>query len=285
MDVQLGRFHQVDPMSEIAHNWTPYRYAFNNPLRFIDPSGMTEEESNSTEGESVEDFVMNIFNDAPSGRSDYNSDGECTCGCPGKPPCKEEKEGEKEEQNSQNSSLYNLYSNPWTAYGLTTGIAENYGAPNAKFIFRKNIIPIFNEAGKKIAALVVYGKPGIVALQYTRSGLKVLGPTLAGFDAAANIYFYNLDNENKISGSRLTYRLGSNAAGIISGYLYGGPVGIAVGGALYGAELLYDFKMDQNQRMGENYKLTPSWNKVNSANDLQRLLNPKTWFSGMNLNK
>jgi cell wall-associated NlpC family hydrolase len=34
----------VDPLAEKTPAWTPYRYAFNNPLRYIDQKGMTEEE-------------------------------------------------------------------------------------------------------------------------------------------------------------------------------------------------------------------------------------------------
>ncbi len=41
-DPALGRFHTLDPLGELTYSWTPYRYGFNNPLRFIDPNGMSE---------------------------------------------------------------------------------------------------------------------------------------------------------------------------------------------------------------------------------------------------
>jgi RHS repeat-associated protein len=34
----------VDPLSDQAPGWTPYRYGFNNPIRFVDPNGMFEDE-------------------------------------------------------------------------------------------------------------------------------------------------------------------------------------------------------------------------------------------------
>ena len=41
-DPAIGRFHSADPLSGISPDWTPYRFAFNNPAFFNDPTGLWE---------------------------------------------------------------------------------------------------------------------------------------------------------------------------------------------------------------------------------------------------
>lgn len=38
-DPALGRFMNIDPAAEVSRRWSPYNYAYNDPLYFVDPDG------------------------------------------------------------------------------------------------------------------------------------------------------------------------------------------------------------------------------------------------------
>ncbi|MFT3945343.1 MAG: RHS repeat-associated core domain-containing protein [Agriterribacter sp.] len=46
-DPQIGRFHQIDPLSIISNNQSPYAYVMNNPLLFNDPLGLDTTRGNT----------------------------------------------------------------------------------------------------------------------------------------------------------------------------------------------------------------------------------------------
>jgi len=70
-DASIGRFGAIDPLADMnQESWTPYHFNFDNPLRYVDPTGLYSTEEWMEDNGITDDDLITVYSASDSGGGD-----------------------------------------------------------------------------------------------------------------------------------------------------------------------------------------------------------------------
>jgi len=248
-DPQLGRWHSVDPLCELNRKWSPYSYAYNNPMSFIDPDemmpdGFKPEDEHVKRHETgplseLEEEPLYWWDEYMESKEDWD------------PRWGIKAKGDKPKNKNKDND--GKVPSDGTLPSIADDIIEGVGVALVK-VGEKYYSAVITKQGKVIqmpteSAYNMFSKTGkYINLRDVSNVLKVGGKTITVAGQGAVVVGVLFDakawKDGDINGARFTYRLGvagtSTAFGAALGGFPGAVAGAVVGTIGWLGEKVYD---------------------------------------------
>lgn len=264
-DAALGRFNSIDPLADFnQESWNPYHFNYNNPLRFVDPSGLYSTEEWMKDNGITSDDLISVYQDDDD--DDDSSDGE------GTDPEKKKQQNEVSEPalaSGTNSQGGNSSDNTVAGLSIAFGTAE---AIVGKI---STTLPVYDVGGKLIGHIQIITKG---ALPAATQAIKVGGNLLS---IAGTMYDVKLLTENKMSVGEFAYNATGTIASGATAFIVGGSVGAGAGAIVGGIFLLGKESYNAIQDMNAHYDRMDKLgliNHRNRADSWSDFKNDATWW-------